>query len=253
MKNATCKCLGYNVFSDTLDTLHNHRKVLVNTINQYSYCIAEQDEEFKHALKYSDVLLPDGVGITAAAKFLNGDIIKKISGADLHHFLLESINAKKGSCFYLGSSESTLDKIRTRINKDYPEISVYTYSPPYKSKFSDVDSENMIQQVNDKNPDALFLGMTAPKQEKWAFQFKDRLHAQYICSIGAVFDFYAGTVKRPSQVWINMGLEWLGRLVSEPKRLYKRYLYYGPVFAFMLFKEKTQTIKIFNQELPLID
>jgi len=253
MKATTCNCLGYNIFSDSLSTIHNYTKVLVNTINQYSYCIAEQDVDFKQALVHSDILLPDGVGITIAAKLLSGHNIKKISGADLHQHLLEELNEQGGSCFYLGSSESTLGKIKSRINKEYPAISVYSYSPPYKSEFTQADSEDMLQQVNIINPDALFIGMTAPKQEKWAYQFKDQLHAKYICSIGAVFDFYAGTVKRPNQVWINMGLEWLGRLINEPKRLYRRYLYYGPIFAYTLFKEKTQSIKIFNQNLPLID
>jgi N-acetylglucosaminyldiphosphoundecaprenol N-acetyl-beta-D-mannosaminyltransferase len=253
MKAHTCNCLGYNIFSDSLSTIHNYKKVLVNTINQYSYCIAEQDAEFKHALTHSDVLLPDGVGITAAAKFLSGDNIKKISGADLHQYLLEELNEKGGSCFYLGASESTLAKITTRIHKEYPGIKVYSYSPPYKSEFTQEDSDDMIKRVNHINPDALFIGMTAPKQEKWAYQFKDQLETKYICSIGAVFDFYAGTVKRPGQMWINMGLEWLGRFISEPKRLYKRYLYYGPIFAFTLFKEKSLSIKIFNQDLPLID
>lgn len=253
MKTLTCNCLGYNIFSDSLSTIHNYKKVLVNTINQYSYCIAEQDEEFKQALVHSDVLLPDGVGITAAAKFLNGENLKKISGADLHQYLLEELNEKQGSCFYLGSSDSTLEKIKKRINKEYPSIKVYSFSPPYKSEFTKEDSDLMIQQVNSISPDALFIGMTAPKQEKWAYQFKDQLQTKYICSIGAVFDFYAGTVKRPGQLWINMGLEWLGRLISEPKRLYKRYLYYGPIFTYTLFKEKSLSIKIFNQDLPLID
>ena len=253
MKTLTCKCLGYNIFSDSLNTIHNFNKVLVNTINQYSYCIAEQDDEFKQALVHSDVLLPDGVGITAAAKFLSGNKIKKISGADLHQYLLEVLNEKGGSCFYLGASDSTLEKIKNRIHEEYPEVKVYSYSPPYKSEFTAEDNLDMIQRVNAINPDALFIGMTAPKQEKWAYQFKEQLQTKYICSIGAVFDFYAGTVKRPGRVWINMGLEWFGRLISEPKRLYKRYLYYGPIFAFTLFKEKSLSIKFFNQDLPLID
>jgi N-acetylglucosaminyldiphosphoundecaprenol N-acetyl-beta-D-mannosaminyltransferase len=253
MKNITCNCLGYDIFADSLNTIHNHSKVLVNTINQYSYCIAERDGEFKYALSHSDVLLPDGIGITVAAKFLSGQIIKKISGTDLHQYLLEDLNEKGGSCFYLGSSHKTLEKIKCRIHKEYPSIKVFSYSPPYKTEFTKEESNNMVQQVNNVNPDALFIGMTAPKQEKWAYQFKDQLHTKYICSIGAVFDFYAGTIKRPRQLWINMRLEWLGRLISEPKRLYKRYLYYGPIFAYMLVKEKSQSIKILNHDLPLID
>ena len=80
--------------------------------------------------------------------------------------------------------------------------------------------------------------MTAPKQEKWAYSNKTRIDAQLICSIGAVFDFYAGTVQRPSDVWIDLSLEWLGRLVKEPKRMWKRYLYYGPVFFYYLVNQK---------------
>ncbi len=80
--------------------------------------------------------------------------------------------------------------------------------------------------------------MTAPKQEKWTFEHKDMLDAKVICSIGAVFDFYAGTVERPSQFWINAGLEWLVRLVNEPNHMWKRYLYYGPIFIFIVLREK---------------
>ncbi len=96
----------------------------------------------------------------------------------------------------------------------------------------------MVNAVNDFQPDVLFVGMTAPKQEKWVYKHKDRLDAKIICAIGAVFDFYAGTVDRPQQFWINLGLEWFIRLYKEPKRMWKRYLYYGPVFVFHILKER---------------
>jgi N-acetylglucosaminyldiphosphoundecaprenol N-acetyl-beta-D-mannosaminyltransferase len=95
----------------------------------------------------------------------------------------------------------------------------------------------MIEAVNAFQPDVLFIGMTAPKQEKWAFANKEFLQAPVICSIGAVFDFYAGTVKRPSKAWIRCGLEWLVRFAKEPKRMWIRYGYYGPIFLkYMLFE-----------------
>lgn len=240
MKTNTCSCLGYDIFSDDLKALpiNTTEKALISTINQYSYCIAEEDKEFKEALFNSDILLPDGVGIVAAAKFLNGTDIKKISGADVHQHMLENLNSTGGTVFYLGSSDSTLKKIQNRLAKEYPAIKAHFFSPPYKKEFSREDSEAMIQRVNEVKPDVLFVGMTAPKQEKWSYHFKERLNARYICSIGAVFDFYAGTVKRPGKIWINMGLEWLGRLLQEPKRLYKRYLVYGPVFMYKLVQEK---------------
>jgi N-acetylglucosaminyldiphosphoundecaprenol N-acetyl-beta-D-mannosaminyltransferase len=233
--------LGYEVFADNLEKLATNHKTVINTINQYSYCMAEQDEDFKSALKNSDILLPDGIGIVAAAKFLNGSLIRRVTGADLHNYLLKELNEKGGSCFYLGSSAATLEKIEKRLKKEYPNIKGHFYSPPFSKKFTNEQNQEMIARVNEVNPDVLFIGMTAPKQEKWAITYKGDLNAKYICSIGAVFDFYAGTVKRPNKVWISLGLEWMGRMVAEPRRLYKRYLIYGPVFAYRLIQEKFKT------------
>jgi N-acetylglucosaminyldiphosphoundecaprenol N-acetyl-beta-D-mannosaminyltransferase len=200
--------------------------------------MAEKDIEFKKALVNSDILLPDGVGITAALKILQGQSVKKIAGADIHQHLLEKLNKEGGKCFYLGSKQSTLDAIRERLNNEYPNIKVGLYSPPFKPRFTDEENSEMVQTVNAFKPDVLFVGMTAPKQEKWSYLHKDQLDTKVICPIGAVFDFYAETIKRPSQFWISLGLEWFIRLIKEPKRMAKRYLYYGPVFVWELVKVK---------------
>lgn len=228
--------LEYNVFNDDLSSIDYTQKQLITTINQYSYCIAENDFNFKKALQNSDILLPDGVGIVIAAKLLENKKIKKIAGADIHRFLLEKLNEHSGSCMYLGSSENTLDKIQQRLATEYPNINVSTYSPPYKSKFSEEDNNMMVSAVNKVKPDVLFVGMTAPKQEKWSKDNENQLDTKTICAIGAVFDFYAGTVERPSQFWIKLQLEWFIRLVKEPKRMWRRYLYYGPFFLYLLLK-----------------
>lgn len=230
--------IKYSIFSGDLQEYNSTGKTLINTINQYSFCIAEQDEAFKKALQQSDILLPDGMAIVAAVQLLNGHKIKKIAGADIHQYLLEDLNKKGGSCFYLGSSENTLQKIVSRLALDFPNVKVGTFSPPYKSEFSVIDNQQMIAAVNAFQPEVLFVGMTAPKQEKWSYQQKEQLDAKIICSIGAVFDFYAGTVERPSPFWIKLRLEWFIRLVKEPKRMWKRYLYYGPVFIQLILKEK---------------
>lgn len=230
--------MGYPIFTGNLDLFSSQGKVLVNTINQYSYCIAEKDVNFKRSLLESDILLPDGIGIVAASKLLKGRKIIKIAGADLHQYLLKQLDKNGGKCFYLGSSEKTLNKIRERLSIDYPAVTVETYSPPFKSEFSDEENDQMVSAVNAFKPDVVFVGMTAPKQEKWAHAHKDLLDTKVICSIGAVFDFYAGTVERPNELWRNLGVEWLGRLIKEPKRMWKRYLYYGPVFGSYILKEK---------------
>ena len=201
--------------------------------------MAEREPQFKKALHASDVLLPDGIGITIAAKILYGARIKKIAGADIHDFLLHQLNERKGSCFYMGASKTTLEKIEQRIGKEYPNIEVGSYSPPFKKEFTPTENAEIIAAVNVFQPDVLFVGMTAPKQEKWSMEHKDVLNVKGpICAIGAVFDFYAGTVTRPSKVWQNLGLEWLGRLLKEPKRMWKRYIYYGMIFGGYLIKAK---------------
>jgi len=230
---------SYVIYAGPLDeSLLDTQKVTFNTINQYSFCLAQEDIEFKNALQQSDVLLPDGISIVHLVRLLTGKKLKKIAGYDLHNFFLAHYNETGGSCFYLGSSQNTLDKIEKRVRSEYPSLRVGGYSPPYKTEFSDEDNLKMIKAVSDFKPDVLFIGMTAPKQEKWANKFKNELDVKKICSIGAVFDFFAGTVKRPSQFWINLGLEWLFRLSKEPRRMWRRYLYYGPKFVFQILKGK---------------
>lgn len=233
---------NYSLFTEELDELPVLSKTLINTINQYSFCMAGKDVVFREALLGSDVLLPDGIGIVAAVRFLTGKKIKKIAGADLHLHLLAELNKSGGRCFYLGSSEKILKLIYARVNKEYPAVKVGFFSPPFKKKFSAEENDKMVQAVNAFHADVLFIGLTAPKQEKWAFLHKDLLDVRMICSIGAVFDFYAGTIQRPGTGWIHLGLEWFIRLVAEPRRMWKRYLFYGPIFIKDIMLEKGRTL-----------
>ena len=222
--------LGYNIFKSTLNNIDLNKNKIINTINPHSYCVSKQDKVFEIALNASDILLPDGIGIVCAEKFLNKTIIKKIAGYDLFLFLMQQLEKDKGTVFFLGASNDTLNKIETKFKKDFPNVTFGAYSPPYKSVFSEKDSKAMCEAVNTIKPDVLFVGMTAPKQEKWVHQFKDQLQARNICAIGAVFDFYAGNIQRSSSFWINLGLEWLPRLLKEPRRLFYRNFVSTPKF-----------------------
>lgn len=241
-QNTPLFLLDFPIYPNELQQLDWGKKMLINTINQYSFCIAQEDAAFKKALQGAEVLLPDGMAIVAATRLLTNTKIAKIAGAQLHDFLLHKLNETGGSCFYLGASESTLAKITAKVHQEFPEVQVHSYSPPFKAVFSESDNENMLAAVNSVAPEVLFIGMTAPKQEKWAFEHKDRLQARTICSIGAVFDFYAGTVKRPSPFWIALRLEWFVRFIKEPRRMWKRYLYYGPVFIGYILREKVSLL-----------
>ena len=234
----TINIMNYHVFINNLDTLDLTKRQVINTINPHSYVTAKDDKLFFDALQDSDLLIPDGSGIVMAAKFINKQIIKKIAGADLHQFLLENMNKISGKVFYMGASQKTLDKINEKIKIEYPNIIVESYSPPFKAEFLEKENQVIIDKINDFNPHVLFIGMTAPKQEKWLHTHKAKLNFTISSSIGAVFDFYAGTVERPSEFWVDMHLEWLPRLLKEPKRLWRRNLVSTPLFLLdmLLFK-----------------
>lgn len=232
----------YKIFGGNLSLIVPDKQLVINTINQYSFCVAENDSDFKSALLGSDILLPDGIGVVWSNFFINRKIIQKIAGADLHSYLLTKINQESGKCFYLGSSDEVLKKIKERMLIEYPHIELEMYSPPFAIEFSEADSQNMIQKINLFSPDVLFVGMTAPKQEKWVFHNKTFLNVKIICSIGAVFDFYAGTIKRPNEIMIGLGLEWFGRFLKQPNRMWKRYFYFGPVFLHRTFIHKVNCL-----------
>lgn len=227
----------FELFDGMLEDL-SPSKQLITTLNAHSFNMLQQDLAFRRALKYSDKLLPDGISVVWATRWLQGKRIKKIAGDDLFRYEMQRVHEKGGKCFFLGSSAMTLSLIRERAQKEYPRVHVYSYSPPYKEEFTKEESQVMIDLVNEVEPDVLFVGMTAPKQEKWAFLHFNQIRAGHVCCIGAVFDFYAGTVQRAPEWMIDTGLEWLYRLVREPSRMWKRYLIGNILFVISMLKAK---------------
>lgn len=231
---------------ESKDALRNipEGKVLVNTVNAHSFNVAQKDDLFADALKRGDYLIPDGASIVKACKLLKAKSQPKerIAGWDLFQVEMEKLNAKGGKCFFMGSSEKVLALIEEKAAVDYPRIKVETYSPPYKPVFSDEENITIINAINQANPDLLWIGMTAPKQEKWTFSHWKELDIHcHVGTIGAVFDFYAGTAQRAPKWWQEHSLEWLYRLIKEPKRMWRRYVIGNPLFLWNILKEKLQT------------
>ena len=215
-------------------------KVLINTVNAHSFNVAQKDVLFAEALQNGDYLIPDGASIVKACRWLNAKSQPKerIAGWDLFQTEMERLNAKSGKCLFVGSSEKVLAQIRERAAKDYPNIMVETYSPPYKPQFTEEDNRAIVNAINAARPDLLWIGMTAPKQEKWTYRHWTALDIQcHVGTIGAVFDFYAGTVRR-APLWMqNHSLEWLYRLIKEPRRMWRRYLIGNILFIWNIMKE----------------
>jgi N-acetylglucosaminyldiphosphoundecaprenol N-acetyl-beta-D-mannosaminyltransferase len=227
----TVTVMGYDVFAGDMDEISiTDTKTIIGTLNAHAYIVAKKDIAFQSALKEADILLADGSGVTFASYVLTDETIKKMANYEVFLHLLKKLDKDGGSCFFLGASETTLGKINERLKREYPNISADFFSPPYKPEFSSEESQMMIDKVNAFKPDLLLVGMTAPKQEKWVNEFKHDLDARMISSIGANFDFFAGTVNRPDKIWLDLHLEWLARLLAEPKRLWRRSLISIPLF-----------------------
>ena len=215
-------------------------KLLINTINAHSYNTALKDSLFAEALTKGDVLIPNGASVVMACRWLKAKSqpTERIAGWDLFVHEMDRLNRKGGTCFFMGSSEKVLELIRKRAAVDYPNIKVETYSPPYKPEFSEEDNKGIIEAINRANPDLLWIGMTAPKQEKWTYTHWKELDIHcHVGTIGAVFDFFAGTVERAPLWWQEHGLEWLYRLLKEPKRMWRRYIIGNTLFLKNVIKE----------------
>lgn len=229
-------------------------KLLINTINAHSYNTALKDPLFAKALMKGDVLIPDGASIVKACKWLNAKSKPKerIAGWDLFvHEMSElekdaNSNSKDSKkVMFMGSSERVLGLIKIKSAEIYPNLEVVTYSPPYKPEFSKEDNAAIVTAINSENPDLLWIGMTAPKQEKWTYTHWNELNIHcHVGTIGAVFDFFAGTAKRAPQWWQDHSLEWLYRLIIEPKRMWRRYIIGNSLFIRNILKEMYENIRV---------
>ena len=196
------------------------------------------------------MLIPDGVSIVKSCKWIKAKSQPKerIAGWDLFSFEMEKLERESEELrtkseeskivMFMGSSQKVLDLIVKRAAEVYPHLKVVTYSPPYKPEFSDEDNKAIIDAINAANPDLLWIGMTAPKQEKWTYSHWNELNIHcHVGTIDAVFDFFAGTVERAPIWWQEHGLEWLYRLIKEPKRMWRRYIIGNSLFLWNMTKE----------------
>ena len=216
-------------------------KFLIDTINTHSFVIARKDRPFAEALRSADALLPDGIGIVKACQWLKMENapLEKIAGTDLFLYEMDRLERRGGVCFFMGSSPAVLARIREKAAEKYPSIRVETYSPPYKPEFSPEDNRAILEAIHAADPDLLWIGMTAPKQEKWLSAHWDELDIHcHTGAIGAVFDFFAGTVNRAPDWWLRHNLEWLYRLIKEPGRMWRRVVISGPAFIWQVVKER---------------
>lgn len=203
-------------------------------MNPHSYATARKDRPFQQALRGARWLLPDGSGVVLAARMIPScrQLRERVAGPDLFALLNRELGRlRQTRVFLLGSTEENLRAIADKLRQQAPGIVVCgTCSPPFAKQFSREQNHAMLREINAAGADVLWVAMTAPKQEKWIFDHRRYLNVKFAGAVGAAFDFYSGRIRRSSMVWQRLGLEWLPRLVQEPKRLWRRMFVSAPVF-----------------------
>lgn len=212
--------------------------ICINCLNPHSFVVSREDEEFRAALINSDFLVIDGVGLAVALSVLSRSFISRVTGSDVFYSLSEELQQTRDSfsVLFLGSDDTNLALIKEKYLADYNNcLVVHTYSPPFKENFNLFELSAMLEFIKETKPDVVWLGLTAPKQEKVAQFMKSRCPGTVFVSIGAVFDFYSGRLPRAPVFVRRFGFEWLYRLFFNPRHLIKRTLYSAPRFLFHVF------------------
>jgi N-acetylglucosaminyldiphosphoundecaprenol N-acetyl-beta-D-mannosaminyltransferase len=211
------------------------QKAVFSTINTYSIITAQDNAEFKKHFKTADVVLPDGIGIVLAARYLSKGCPERVAGPEFVDSFLPVAEKNGVSILFFGSSSSVLEKIKANVVARYPEINIAgLYSPPF-GPIDSFDDEHIVNWINEKRPDVLFVGMTAPKQELWLSTNYQNLNVPFMMGIGASFEYLAGTKTQTPKFIGKIGFEWLYRLCTSPKHVWRREITI-PIFIYYFVK-----------------
>jgi N-acetylglucosaminyldiphosphoundecaprenol N-acetyl-beta-D-mannosaminyltransferase len=194
---------------------------------------AYDDAEFRQIVNAADLVTPDGMPLVWVMRLQGLRQQERVYGPALTQFVLEAANREGIPVGFYGSTPQTLEKLKRNVQKRYPSLKIaYLYAPPFRPLTTEEDEE-VVRAINDSGTRILFVGLGCPKQERWMAAHKGRVQAVML-GVGAAFDFLAG-VKPQAPRWMQRaGLEWLFRLLTEPRRLWRRYLYHNPRFVLLV-------------------
>lgn len=205
-------------------------------VNVHIVATAARDPEFNAIVNFADLATPDGMPVAWTMRFLGSKKQPRVDGPDLMLDWCERAAKINHSIFLYGSTRETLDLLQESLSQRFPKLQIAgSESPPFRA-LTDEEDDAYVRQINESGASVVFVGLGAPKQEQWMFAHRGRVNAVMI-GVGAAFDFHAGTVKRAPKWMQESGLEWLYRLLSEPRRLWKRYLTTNTLFVAMVLRQ----------------
>ena len=213
--------------------IDNKEKTFIITANPETFMLSEQDSEMQKMLNDKNVtIVPDGIGVVKAAKMININVKERIAGVDIAKFLLEYANEKKLKVYLFGSKEEVIEGMKNVIKKDYSSIKLVGATNGYVT-----DKDNEFKNIKKANPDIVMVALGIPAQEKLIYKHLDEFKKGVFIGVGGSFDVLSGTKKRAPKIFIKLNLEWLYRIMCEPKRL-KRFWNSNVKFLFKVKKYK---------------
>ena len=187
----------------------------VFTPNSEIIMSAYRDESIKSILNSASLLTADGIGVVKAAQIVRNPIKERAAGYDISIRLMERMEKEGKSLYLFGSKPEIVKTAYEKLKEKHPALNISGYSDGYFDKEKEAE---IINDINEKNPDVVFVCLGCPKQEKWIAENKDKLRCKVLIGLGGCLDVYAGYVKRAPDIFIKLNLEWFYRLLKEPNR-----------------------------------
>lgn len=197
--------------------------------------IAWNDFEYKKILNSADLVYCDGAGVVFGARILGMNLPQRMTGADWIYNLCELCAKGDYSIYLLGGELGIAEQARDKLISKFPNLKI---TGTHHGYFEQDYNRHLIEKINSTLPDILLVGMGTPKQEKWINENIDKLNAKVVWGVGALMDFVSGKVSRAPRWMLDYGMEWLYRLIIEPRRMWRRYILGNLIFFFRILKER---------------
>lgn len=205
--------------------------------NVHTTVLSYEDEHYRMVQNSAAMALPDGAPLSKYSRARGFRDAQRVTGPDLMAELFRISGQKGYRHFFYGSTQQTLDDMRAILQRDYPDLVIAgMYAPPFRSLTAKEDQE-VTARINDAGADFIWVGLGAPKQEEWMYEHRGKLNAVSI-GVGAGFDYIAGNIRRAPRIMQVLCLEWLYRLMQDPRRLWKRYVVTNTKFVCYILRER---------------
>lgn len=215
-------------------TISARSRLLIGVVNAAKVVNMRHDPKLDAAVRAANVIFADGISVVWASRVLRKSLPERVAGIDLMHEMLKLASKKKYRVYCFGAREEVVQKVVAKIEEDYPGAVIAGYCNGY---YKEEEEPKIAKQIAETKPDMLFVAMSPPKKEIFLAKHAEVLGVHVMHGVGGAFDVMAGRTKRAPVLWQKLGLEWLFRIVQEPRRMWRRYLITNTLFLGMLIRE----------------